>query len=380
MKDKFEISVDPIVIDDLKKRLAATRWTDEIDNKDWKYGTNEEYLKTLCSYWQNEFDWTKQEAFLNSFQHYRSEIDGVKLHFVHQKGEGPHTVPLLLTHGWPDSFVRFLKIIPLLTKINGKGFSFDVIVPSIPGFGFSDRPVTPGMNPERIAQLFARLMTEELGYEKFVAHGGDWGSSITEQISVQYPDKLLGIHLTDIPFIHLFAVPPGDLSEPEKEYLERGKKWQEREGGYAMIQSTRPQSLAYGLNDSPAGLAGWIIDKFYYWSDCNGSLENCFTKDELLTNITVYWITQTINSACRIYFEAMQAMQKAASMKFKKVEVLTGVAIFPKDLVTAPKEYADRLYNVAQWTEMRKGGHFAALEQPQLLADDITSFAASLQR
>jgi pimeloyl-ACP methyl ester carboxylesterase len=379
MKKFFKINVERSVIDDLKERIAATRWTDEIDNSTWEYGTNKTYLKELCDYWQHDFDWKKQEEHLNSFENFKTTVDAVGIHFIHQKGEGQHSIPLLLTHGYPDSFARFSKLIPLLTKADENGFSFDVIVPSIPGYGFSDIPTESGMNTKRIAELFANLMTKELGYEKFVAHGGDWGSGITEQIALNYSESLMGIHLTDIPFSHLFTIPPIDLTETEKKYLEVGKQWQQREGGYATIQGTKPQTLAYGLNDSPVGLAAWIVEKFYGWSDNDGNIENCFTKDELLTNLTIYWTTQTINSAFRIYFESMQAMYKPTDKKAKKIEVPTAVAMFPKDLVNAPKDFANRFFNVQQWTEMPRGGHFAAMEQPELLAGDIRKFVINVQ-
>jgi pimeloyl-ACP methyl ester carboxylesterase len=379
IEGSFKINIARSVIDDLKKRIAATRWTDEIENSQWEYGTNKTYLKELCDYWQHDFDWEKQEKYLNSFEHFKTNINDVGIHFIHQKGEGQHSTPLLLTHGYPDSFVRFLKIIPLLTKADENGFSFDVIIPSIPGYGFSDIPTEPGMNTKRIAELVVKLMTDELGYEKFAAHGGDWGSSITEQIAFNYPASLIGIHLTDIPWHHLFTIPPDDLSETEKKYLEAGENWNQTEGGYAMIQGTKPQTLAYGLNDSPVGLAAWIVEKFYGWSDSDGNIESCFTKDELLTNLTIYWTTQTINSAFRIYFESMKAMYNPTGKTAKRIEVPTAVAMFPKDLINAPKDFADRFFNVQQWTEMPKGGHFAAIEQPELLAEDIRKFVINVQ-
>ena len=372
MIQSFQININADILADLNKRLSTTRWTDEFENTQWEYGTNSAYLKKLLSYWQNEFDWKKQETYLNSFAHFKTTIQDVGIHFIHEKGRGTKNVPLFLTHGFPDSFVRFLKIIPLLTEPDENGFSFDLIIPSIPGYGFSDIPKQPGMNPKKVADLFAELMAQ-LGYDQYFAHGGDWGSSITEQLALNYPDNILGIHLTDLPFHHLFTVPETDLSEAEKKYLETGKQWQMTEGGYAMIQSTKPQTLGYGLNDSPAGLASWIIEKFYTWSDCNGNLENSFTKDELLTNLTIYWATQTINSAIRIYYETIKYPPENSS---EKVKVPTAAAIFPKDLITAPKEFADRFFNIKQWTQMPKGGHFAAMEQPELLASDIRKFCS----
>jgi pimeloyl-ACP methyl ester carboxylesterase len=388
MKQPFKIKIDQPVLDDLKDRITATRWTDEIDNSKWQYGTNKDYLMELSDYWRDSFDWKKQENFLNSFSHFKTTIDGTGIHFIHQKGEGD-SLPLLLIHGYPDSFVRFLKIIPLLTKANESKLSFDVIVPSIPGYGFSDIPKEPGMDPKKIAKLFTHLMTDELGFQKFLVHGGDWGTSITEQMALYHADSLLGIHLTDVPYGHLFSIPEGELSKAEKKYLDNGKKWQQTEGAYAMIQGTKPQTLGYGLNDSPVGLAAWIIEKFYAWSDNDGHIENCFSKDELLTNLTIYWATQTINSAIRIYYEAMKTLMQAIYNPLVKLNpfdktgdnsaVPAAFALFPHDLVNAPRDFAERYFNVQQWTEMPKGGHFAAMEQPELLSDDIKKFAKTLK-
>lgn len=388
MKKPFKIHIDQTVLDDLKDRITATRWTDEMDNSKWKYGTNEDYLKELSDYWRDNFNWRKQEDFLNSFSHFKTTVDGTGLHFIHQKG-GANSLPLLLIHGYPDSFIRFLKIIPLLTNARVNELSFDVIIPSIPGYGFSDIPKEPGMDPKHIAKLFTRLMTDELGYKKFLVHGGDWGTSITEQMALYHADSLLGIHLTDVPYSHIFSIPEGELSKAEIKYLETGKKWQQTEGAYAMIQGTKPQTLGYALNDSPVGLAAWIIEKFYAWSDNEGHIENCFSKDELLTNLTIYWATQTINSAIRIYYEAMKTLMQAIYNPLVKLNpfdktgdnttVPAAFALFPNDLVNAPREFAERYFNVQQWTEMPKGGHFAAMEQPQLLADDIKKFAKTLK-
>ena len=388
MKQPFKINIKQLILDDLKLKIANTRWTDEIGNSKWELGTNKTYLKELCDYWQNTFDWKKQEAYLNSFPHFKTTVDGIGLHYIHQKGEGKNSIPLLLTHGYPDSFMRFLKIIPLLTKADETGFSFDVIVPSIPGYGFSDIPIEPGMNKKRIAELFTTLITKELGYEKFVAHGGDWGGGITEQIGLYHNELLLAIHPTDVPFEHAMNEPT-DAGSSEKKYFEATKKWQMIEGAYAMIQSTKPQTLAYGLNDSPVGLAAWIVEKFKSWSDNAGDIETYFTKDELLINLTIYWATETINSAMRLYNEAMKAMMNAMYNPLVKLnpfdktgnksEIPAAFAIFPKDISTPPKEFAERFFNVQQWTEMPKGGHFAAMEQPELLADDIRKFVINLQ-
>ncbi|WP_461127576.1 epoxide hydrolase family protein [Spirosoma aerophilum] len=387
MAHSFTIAVDSAVLADLQTRLTNTRWPDQVDNQNWLLGTDKTYLQQFCSYWQHEFDWKKQQDYLNTFSHFKTTIDDLGIHFIHQKGEGPHSVPLLLTHGWPDSFVRFLKLIPLLTKADETGLSFDVVVPSIPGHGFSDIPTKSGMNAKRIAGLFAELMTKELGYEKFVAHGGDVGSEVTEQLALHHAKALLGIHLTDIPYHHIITANEDKLSKAEKSYKQEVTQWQQTEGAYNAIQSTKPQTLAYGLNDSPAGLAAWQLEKFYAWSDCGGDLESCFTKDELLTNLTIYWVTQTINSSARRYNEAMQdMMQEMFSPLVKlnpfdktgtKADVPTGVAQFQTDLLP-PKAFAEKFFDIRQWNKLPEGGHFAAMEQPELLAEDIRQFVGGL--
>jgi pimeloyl-ACP methyl ester carboxylesterase len=366
----FQINISQQQIDDLKQRLNNTRWPDEIQDSGWSYGANLSYMKELCNYWQHDFDWRKQEVFLNSFTQYKTKIDDLNIHFIWEKGEGDRSLPLLLTHGFPDSFFRFAKLIPLLTAADETGFSFDVVVPSIPGYGFSDAAATPGMNPNKIAAIFHNLMVEKLGYKKFAAQGGDWGSSVTEKLALHYPGSLFAIYITDPPYHHIFTVPQTDLTDPEKEYLKKGQQWAQKEGGYAIEQSTYPQTLAYGLNDSPAGLAAWIVEKFYRWSDNKGNIENSFTKDELLTNVSIYWFTQTINSACRIYFESAQQKRNSAA----KIEVPTGAANFPKELIPAPKEFVQRFYHLKHWKEMPRGGHFAAMEEPELLAEDLRGF------
>lgn len=380
MVHPFKISIGSDVLSDLHRRLQNTRWTNSINNAKWETGTNETYLKELCNYWEKGFDWNKAEAYLNAFSHFKTSIEGTVIHFIHEKGKGARTIPLLLIHGFPDSFVRFLKAIPLLTAADDDGFSFDLVIPSLPGYGFSDIPHEPGMNQQRMASLFAKLMKNELGYSQFIVHGGDWGSIITEQLALNDTQDLKGIHITDVPWYHLFTIPSNDLTEPEKKYLQAGQQWSQTEGAYAMIQSTRPQSLSYGLNDSPVGLAGWIIEKFYHWSDCNGRLENVFTKDELLTNLTIYWATQTINSAIQLYHEAASLLAaQGKNAAIKKVKAPAAVAIFPKDMVPAPREFAERIFNIQQWSEMPAGGHFGAMEQPVLFANDIRQFAKKLK-
>ena len=380
--EKFAINVAPEILKDLKNRLANTRFPDEVENSGWEYGTNLEYLKELCGYWQNSFDWRKQESALNTFNHFTTEIDGHKIHYIHEKGAGENPIPLLLTHGFPDSFYRFYKLIPLLTE-EKNGVSFDVVAPSIPGYGFSEKPKEKG-TLFKVHDIWAKLMTEELGYGKFAAHGGDWGSTITEHLARSYGTSLIGIHLTDVPFSHLLEK-PDDLSADERKFIAEAEKWQQSEGAYALIQGTKPQTLAYGLNDSPAGLAAWIVEKFRTWSDCGGDVEKSFTKDELLTNLTIYWATETINSSMRLYYDAMNAgamtwISEMVKNWFGASDVPTAFAVFPKDILPPPREWAERFFNVERWTEMPRGGHFAALEEPELLAEDIRIFFVELNK
>lgn len=375
----FKINIPKQIIEDLNRRLSSTRWPDSLRLSGWQLGTDMSYLKEIADYWQNSFDWFDQQHELNKLTQFTTQIDGFNLHFIHQKGKGVKPMPLLLCHGWPDSFLRFQKLIPLLTDPVAYGGSsqdaFDVIIPSLPGFGFSDRPAEKISFIDTTSRLLHKLMTVTLGYSRYAAHGGDVGSGLVERLGMTVPDSLIGIHLLDIPYWHLFAVQPDDLSADEQQYLQDGQNWQLAEGGYAIEQSTQPQSLAYGLNDSPVGLAGWILEKFYRWSDCDGNLENSFTKDELLTNLTLYWVTQTIRSSFTPYFDEDQTPSQMTG----KVDVPTGVAIFPKDILPAPKSFADRFYNIVRWSEMPRGGHFSAWEEPELLAGEITEFLRPLR-
>ena len=371
----FTIKVDQKVLDDLKDRLAKTRWADEPENAGWDYGTNPAYLREIVTYWKDKFDWRKQEAALNQFPQFKVNIEGVNIHFIHVKGKGPNPKPLLLTHGWPDCFYRFYKVIPMLTdpaKYGGNpNQSFDVIIPSIPGFGFSDRvALTPG----KVADTWATLMTQVLGYKTFVAGGGDMGTPITKELANRHPALVTAIHLTDVGY------PNGSedwstMSPAEQEFGKFIQYWWFSEGAYNMIQSTKPQTLAEGLNDSPAGLASWILEKFYTWSDNKGNIETNFTKDELLTNITIYWVTQTINSSFRNYYVGAKESYSGPQgpQPPKRVEVPTGVTSFPAE-APLPIEWANRMVNVKHFAKMDKGGHFAALEVPELWTGEVRKF------
>jgi microsomal epoxide hydrolase len=375
----FKINIPQATLDDLRERLARTRWPDEVEGAGWDYGTNVGYLKSLVDYWQHEFDWRKQEAKLNTYPQFRADIDGLNIHFIHERGKGPNPLPLILTHGWPDSFYRMHKIIPMLTDPESFGGnaadSFDVIVPSIPGFGFSDSVRKPGWTVKQTAELWTSLMRDVLGYQRYAAAGGDGGSPISQLLALNNPTSVIGIHLTDIGFQATMNLDPSSLTPAEQQYLGAMQQRFFQEGGYVMIQSTKPQTLAYGLNDSPIGLAAWIIEKFYGWSDIDGNIEREYTKDELLTNIMIYWVTQTINPSIRSYYEESHAPSLKPG---QRVEVPVAMALFPKD-TPPPRALAERTLRIERWTEMPRGGHFPALEVPELYAGDLQAFFRSLR-
>jgi pimeloyl-ACP methyl ester carboxylesterase len=380
--ETFKIQVSQAKIDDLQERLARTRWPDEIPGSGWDYGANLAYMKELADYWRNQFDWRKQEEAINQFHHFRALVDGWRIHFIHERGKGPNPLPIIITHGWPGSFIEMLKIIPVLTDPARYGAdpkdAFDVIVPSMPGYGFSDRPNQPGMNLFRIADLRKQLMTG-LGYRRFGAQGGDFGAGVSTVLGFGYPENLIGIHLNYIPGSYRPYLGPGvrELSEVERQFLAEADQWYQMEGGYAHIQRTKPQTLSYAVNDSPAGLAAWIVEKFREWGDCDGEVERRFTKDELLTNVMIYWITETISSSVRLYYET-----RKNPLHFKQgeqIRVPCGIAHFPKEAPFPPREWVERTYNVQRWTEMPRGGHFAAMEEPELLAEDVRAFFRPLR-
>jgi pimeloyl-ACP methyl ester carboxylesterase len=371
MPEPFTIHVPQSVLDDLHERLVRTRWPDAVAG-DWDRGTEPGYLKALIGHWRDGYDWRATERRLNALDHFTTTVDGVGLHYLTAGRDVPESMPLLLLHGWPDSFLRFEKVLPLLTADEG---SFQLVVPSIPGYGFSQRPTEAGTDAPRIADLFAGLM-RELGFDRFGVHGGDIGSGIAEQLAIRHPDRLIGLHLTDVPWWHVFAVDRDDLSAAEQSYLDEGTAWSQSEGAYALQQSTKPQTLAYSLNDSPVGLAAWFVEKFRAWSDCDGDISSRFTFDELLTNLTLYWVTETAGSAARLYYENAHADRGGRTTP---PAVPTGVAVFPRDIVPAPREFAERWFDLRRWTEMPRGGHFAALEEPGLLADDLRAFFRPLR-
>src|SRR5258708_6148832 len=350
----FKLEVPQALLEDLKSRLAHTRWPDEMDGEGWEYGTDLGYLKALTDYWQHSYDWRKQETEINQFAQFRTEIDGRGIHFIHERGKGPNPIPIMLLHGWPDSFYRFYKIIPMLADPASYGgdvaLSFDVIVPSLPGFGFSDKPAAGSTKSTHYAALLTKLMTEKLGYARFAVAGGDIGSRVARLMALAHPESILGMHLTDVGFPRDIVFPT-DLPNPspaEQAFLGSVQRWFFTEGAYAALQSTKPNTLAYALNDSPVGLAAWIVEKFRAWSDCDGEVEKRYTKDDLLANIMIYWVTQTISSSARLYREDASTPPQLSSGQH--IEVPAGVATFPKDLTYPPPELGERFLQVRRWT------------------------------
>ena len=380
--EPFQIHVSEAVLQDLAFRLTRARWPDELTDAGWGYGTNLTYMQSLIDYWLNRFDWRAQEGALNQVPQFRTRIEGTDIHFVHVRAKSRAALPLIITHGWPGSFAEMMKLIPRLTdpeRYGGKTEdAFDVIVPSLPGYGFSSRPTEPGINPQAIAALWAQLM-RELGYERFGAQGGDWGSIVSICLGLNHPQRICGIHLNYIAGRFLLGgslnADPSD--EVASDYLKQLRSWWDTEGGYSHQQGTKPQTLSYGLNDSPVGLAAWIIEKFRTWSDCDGDVEKVFTRDELLTNVMIYWVTETIHSSCRLYYESR--MQSLSLSPANRVKTPVAFALFPKEIPLPPRSLAERGLNIVRWTPMERGGHFAAMEQPAALADDIREFFRKLR-
>jgi pimeloyl-ACP methyl ester carboxylesterase len=359
--EPFPIEVPERTLSDLRERIRNTRWPPPSPEPGWEQGTELGYLRELLAYWADGFDWRAQEERLNARDHFRAEVDGVRVHFVHVRGGG---VPLILTHGWPSTFVEHLQLVPHLP-------GFDLVIPSLPGYGFSERPARTTMRDT--ARLWHRLM-QGLGYERYGAQGGDFGASVTTYMALDEPEPLIGIHLHQIDDTPDTSGRP--LTDAEREYTEAVAAWDAVERGYSSIQSTKPQTVAYGLNDSPAGLAAWIVEKWRSWSD---ELER-IDRDVLLTNLTIFWATQTIGPSMRDYHDTRWHGTGIAPAD--RVDVPTAVALFANELVsegTPPREWAERLYDIRRWTPMPRGGHFAPAEAPELLARDIAEFFSGLQ-
>jgi epoxide hydrolase len=370
----FRINVSTAVLKDLKDRLARTRFPSEIEKSNWEYGADLAYVRELVTYWRTSFNWREQERKLNQFPQFMTTIDGVDVHFVHQRSSHASATPLVMIHGWPGSFFEFTKVIGPLTEptqfAGTAGDAFHVVALSLPGYGFSGKPRSGGYSPARIARIVAQLMAR-LGYTRYGAQGGDWGAAIVRQLGLVDREHLIGLHSN----MCLANAPPGPnpndgVPEAELKRVQAAQARSANELGYFQIQSTRPMTLGYGLNDSPAGLAAWIVEKFRAWSDSEGQVEKKFTKDELLTNVMIYWVTETAPSSVRIYFENRIDAGLAG-----RVDVPFACARFPREMFAiVPTKWIEAQYNLQQLTDMPRGGHFAALEEPQLLVEDVRKF------
>ena len=356
--EPFTIATSEETMRDLHVRLRQTRWPEHLTGSGRDAGADPAYMQDLAAYWLDGFDWDAQQRLLNGFAQFHAEIDGLRIHFIHESALSPQAPAILVTHGWPGSFFEMYKLIPLLREL------FHVIVPSIPGFGFSEHPGTPGMNPERVAHLWKQLM-DGLGYPRFAVQGGDFGAAISTWLALRYPESVVGVHLNYIPGTYSPFV-EGPLSAAEEAFVRDRNAWWDAEGGYAHLQATKPRTPAFALNDSPVGLAAWIAEKFELWRGSD------ISRDELLTNIMLYWITGCIGTSMQFYVES-----KSHPLTFDRgmrVMPPCAVADFPKEAPSPPREWVERGYNLQRWTPMPRGGHFAALEEPALLAADILAF------
>ncbi|HKQ26173.1 MAG TPA: epoxide hydrolase [Burkholderiales bacterium] len=377
----FRLHVGDDVLTDLKLRLAQVRWPDEVPDNHWKYGTDLPYLKSLVEYWRDRYDWRKHEAVLNRFNQYKVRLAGIDVHYIREEGKGPKPMPLLISHGWPGSVHEFHKLIPMLTdpaRFGGAAAdAFTVVAPSLPGYTFSFAPNQPRFSVEQIADVFAELMTDVLGNKRFAAQGGDWGAFVTSRLGYAYPQRLAGIHI-NLLSLRRDTPLPEQPTEDEKLYFEQRAHWMKEETGYTWIQGTRPQTLAYALTDSPVGLAAWIVEKFHTWSDHKGDFDGYIDRDAMLTNIMLYWVTGAIGSSFWPYYARMHGPWPIPDGA--RIEVPMGYAEFPKEILRPPRSLAEKMYSdIRRWTKMPKGGHFAALEQPELLAKEIREFFRPLR-
>ena len=364
----FKIETNDLQLEDLRRRLLATRWPDKETPGDWSQGIPLDYMQDIVRYWSTTYDWREREVRLNRFEQYRTEIDGLGIHFVHQRSPHADALPLLITHGWPGSIVEFQKVIEPLTDPTKHGGvasdAFHVVCPSLPGFGFSDKPTAPGWSVERIGRAWTTLMLR-LGYAKYVAQGGDWGAMVTTAIGLSDTENCLGIHL-NMPIVMPDPATMGDLTEQEKSALSGLKHYSDWESGYSKQQATRPQTLGFGLADSPSGQAAWILEKFQAWSDCDGHPENVLTRDEMLDNVMLYWLTNSGASSARIYWESFNSVNREV------VAIATGCSMFPKEIFRCSRRWAEKRFsNLVYWNELDKGGHFAAFEQPEVFVSEV---------
>ena len=383
--EPFSLSIAEQDLSDLEKRLRRTRLAPDFSNDNWDYGTNGEYLSELLDYWINNFDWRAQESKINSFSHYKTLINGNPIHFIYEKGKGPNPTPLILSHGWPWTFWDWHKVIKPLTDPESFGGdpkdSFDVIVPSLPGYGFSSPLQSSGINFWETADIWVYLMRDVLGYDRFAAGGGDWGALVTSQLGHKHAKYIIGTYIHLMAPLDLFNGPlpeKMDYTEEEKKYFDRNEAFFTNESGYSAIQTTKPQTVAYGLNDSPIGLCSWILEKRRTWSDSEGDVESRFTKDDLLTTVCIYWFTQTYGTSARYYYECVHNPWTPSHRTMPIVEAPTGIGVFPNEVIMMPRSWAEKYYNLFHWTEMPSGGHFAPMEEPEALVEDIRTFFRQL--
>lgn len=375
--EPFRIAIGDDVLDDLRARLRNTRWPEAAPVDDWSQGTPLPWIKDVCQYWADTYDWRAREALLNRFPQFTTQIDGLDIHFIHARSPHANAMPLIITHGWPGSIVEFHKVIEPLTNPTAHGGdaadAFHVICPSLPGFGFSAKPRTTSWGVDRIGAAWVQLM-DRLGYARYGAQGGDWGSAVTTAIGAQDPDHCAGIHIT----LAMGSAPRtnGEPTPEEARAMKGAKYYAEWDSGYSKQQATRPQTVGYGLTDSPSGQAAWILEKFWAWTDCDGHPENILGRDELLDNVMLYWVTASAASSARLYWESFGPGKRAD----RPVNVPTGVTVFPKEIVTPVRRWMEPKYtNIRYWNEMPKGGHFAAFEQPDLFIGDVRAYFRTLR-
>ena len=376
----FRVALPDSLLADLHERLERTRWPDEIPGSGWSYGMSLSYARELAAYWKDEYDWRAQEAKLNAFEHYSAPLKGIDVHFIHERADGDDPIPVLLLHGWPSSVWEFHKIIHLLTDDAGERGGYSVVVPSLPGYGFSFSPFQDRFGLVECADALSELMTGALGYEEYVIAGGDWGAHISTRMAYAHPDAVLGLHLNMLP---LRRDPgwPEHPSEEESAYLHELGEWLHEETGYSLLQGTRPQTPAYALTDSPIGLAAWIVEKFARWSDSDGDPERRFSKDDLITTVMIYWATGAIGSSFWPYYTRHHGEWIVNDLipEGRRIETPTCYIEFPREIIRPPRSLAERLFNLRRWTVANSGGHFPALEEPDILTESIIRFVAELR-
>jgi pimeloyl-ACP methyl ester carboxylesterase len=385
--ERFRIDVPDEVLDDLRHRLAHTRWPEDLDNGDWRYGTSSAYLEPFVEYWLDDYDWRAAEERMNRFEHYRVEVDGVLIHYLRRRGTGPSPMPLLLTHGWPWTFWDFAEMLEPLTDPSATGGdpadAFEIIVPSLPGFGFSSPMARTGVGAATTAGLWRTLMTDVLGFERYGAMGGDFGAVVTQRLAHDHPDELIGVHLTryrrpaGVAGVAVSVAGPDDYGPDEAGDYERDKAGAAVTSSHLAVHSRDPQSLAYGLHDSPVGLASWLLERRRSWSDCGGDLESVYTKDQLITTIMLYWVTGTIGSSMRYYWET--AHEDVPLTGGHRIDVPLAVGVLPEDVSALPRKHAEEDTDLRRWTRFPRGGHFGPAEVPGLLTDDLRAFFRPLR-